>query len=218
MTELMHNFRDFMERGGVAMWPLLVMSIVALALILERAIYWLRVNRGAHTRKAHALAQLLRERKPGEAAGLLNSQPDGLAVYGPVTRSLIDATSHNPPVNLEAAATEAVERVRPGMERFMPTLSTIITAAPMVGILGTVLGLMQSLGVLAEQAGSGAAGDPASVGPGIAQALLTTAAGLVIAIAVLFPYNAFRAQIDRTLGRIDMLVAAAGYASGKTDE
>ena len=51
--------------------------------------------------------------------------------------------------------------------------------------------------------------DPRDVGQGIAEALLTTAAGLVVAIIILFPYNAFRAQVDRTLGRIESLAAAA---------
>ena len=88
----------------------------------------------------------------------------------------------------------------------MPTLSTIITAAPMLGILGTVLGIIASFQVLAEQT---AVTDPARVSQGIAEALVTTAAGLLIAVVTLFPYNALRAQVDRTLSRIESLAASA---------
>ena len=87
----------------------------------------------------------------------------------------------------------------------MIALSTIITAAPLLGILGTVIGIISSFQVLSEQT---AATDPRSVSHGIAEALLTTAAGLTIALVTLFPYMAFRGQIDRTLGRIELLAAA----------
>ncbi|MEX0887620.1 MAG: MotA/TolQ/ExbB proton channel family protein, partial [Phycisphaeraceae bacterium] len=96
------------------------------------------------------------------------------------------------------------------IERFLPTLSTIITAAPMLGILGTVLGIIASFDLLGARPD---ATDPRQVSQGIAEALLTTAAGLVIAVFTLFPYNAFRAQIDRTLARLEALAAAATSAT-----
>lgn len=110
----------------------------------------------------------------------------------------------------EAAITEIIESQRPAIERFMSTLSTIITVAPMLGILGTVTGIISSFRILSQQTGIV---DPREVGQGIAEALLTTAAGLLIAIFVLLPYNAFRAQVDRTLARIETLAASA--SSGK---
>jgi biopolymer transport protein ExbB len=100
----------------------------------------------------------------------------------------------------------SMEAQRGRLERYMPTLSTIITAAPMLGILGTVTGIIQSFRLLAPETTTT---DPRLVSQGIAEALLTTAAGLIVALVVLFPYNAFRAQIDKTLGRFDALIAAA---------
>ena len=94
----------------------------------------------------------------------------------------------------------------------MPTLGTIITAAPMLGILGTVMGIISSFEVLSAKELST---KPAEVGAGIAEALLTTVAGLVVAIVTLFPYNAFRAQIDRVYGRIDTIIASARDGVGK---
>ena len=88
----------------------------------------------------------------------------------------------------------------------MPTLSTIITAALMLGILGTVTGLIHSFRILAEESG---VTDPREVSPAIGEALLTTAVGLGVSIVVLFVYNAFRAQVDRPLSRFEVLAEAA---------
>ena len=92
------------------------------------------------------------------------------------------------------------------------------TAAPMLGILGTVTGIIRSFAAVGAQAagGAGAEGptDPTLVADGIAQALYTTAFGLLIAIVTLFPYVIFRARIDRALGRLELLAAAGMEESG----
>ena len=88
----------------------------------------------------------------------------------------------------------------------MNALSTIITAAPMLGILGTVTGIIQSFNLIGSQ---NVMTDPHLVSGGIAEALITTAAGLVVALLTLFPFMAFRAQVDRSLGRLEVLVASA---------
>jgi len=93
----------------------------------------------------------------------------------------------------------------------MVMLSTIITAAPLLGILGTVIGIIRSFNLLGEQR---MLTDTRLVATGIAEALLTTALGLVIALVTLFPYMAFRKQADRALGRMESLIASAqeGFA------
>jgi biopolymer transport protein ExbB len=126
------------------------------------------------------------------------------SVYGRVVAMLLEEGA------TESTLIEAVESQRPRLERFMSMLSTIITAAPLLGILGTVIGIISSFEVLSDQA---AATDPRQVSAGIAEALLTTAAGLIVALVVLFPYNAFRTQIDRTLSRIEAIGAAAYRAT-----
>ena len=128
-------------------------------------------------------------------------------VYGRLVLTLLEDKAPN----RDAAIAEAIESVRPRLERFMPTLSTIITAAPMLGILGTVFGIISSFEALSRQQ---LATDPRQVGQGIAEALLTTGVGLSIAIFILFPYNAFRTQLDRTLGRMESLAAAAAPVGG----
>ena len=201
---LLDSFAGLMQRGGWVMWPLLALSVVALALVLERVWFFLRTNHPGRLAHVSRLAQLLRQGERNRAREL--AAGDG-TVYGAVVRRLLTEPAS------EAAVTDAVEAQRRRLERFMPTLSTIITAAPMLGILGTVLGIIASFEVLAEQA---QVTDPAKVSQGIAEALITTATGLIIAVVTLFPYNALRAQVDRTLSRIEALAASALGESAAT--
>lgn len=198
------NFWLLMDRGGVVMWPLLGMSILAMALVIERLWFWVKTNHARRLMAVEQMGQMLRSGKaePARAA----AQTDG-SLYGQVVQKLLDEQV------TDAVAVEVVQSQRSRLERFMPTLSTIITTAPMLGILGTVFGIISSFQILSDQT---AMTDPRDVGQGIAEALLTTAAGLVVAIGVLFPYNVFRAQVDRTLGRIESLIAAASVQAGSS--
>lgn len=208
MTEWFDGFWQFMDRGGPVMWPLLALSVVALTLVVERAIFFARLNHPGRLRRIGQLAKLLRTNHRERAKALADREA---TVYGEVVLRLHES---EPPT--EAAGHEAIELQRRRLERFMPTLSTIITAAPMLGILGTVLGLIDSFNLLSE-ASAGVQG-PRDVSGSIAQALLTTAAGLVISVGALFPYNAFRAQIDRTLSRLESLVGAAVHGTESVPE
>jgi len=202
MAEAIDQLARLIERGGVVMIPLLALSLVSVALILERAWYWARTNRAGRLRRVERLRELL-VANDARSEALIAS--DG-SVYGAVARRLRRVRPS------EAAAIAAVESQRPRMERFMVTLSTIITAAPLLGILGTVLGIIQSFDLLGQEE---TLTDPRIVSGGIAEALLTTALGLVIALVTLFPYMLFRGQIDRTLGRLEALVAAAQEGSAR---
>ena len=193
-------FWDLMERGGAVMWPLLALSVLTVTLVFERCWFWIKTNRPSQLLRFRRIRELLRRNDlPGVRAMIDNDS----SVYGRLVAALLDETDYP----AEARLTQAVESQRPRLERFMTTLSTIITAAPLLGILGTVMGIISSFRVLAEQV---TPTDPRSVSQGIAEALLTTAAGLTIALITLFPYNAFRGQIGRTLSRIEALAATAG--------
>lgn len=207
MVAFMEDFNLLIDRGGYVMIPLLVLSVVSLGLIIERAIFWGSLHRPGKLRKLTYLNNALRrgEREKARQAVAGDGSP-----YGVVAGALLEHGSS------DAAAVEAVERQRPRLERFMVTLSTIITAAPLLGILGTVVGIIQSFKVLGEQT---MLNDPKDVAAGIATALLTTAAGLIIALFTLFPYMVYRGQVDRAFGRLETLIASAqqGEKAVKSD-
>jgi biopolymer transport protein ExbB len=190
------TMRDWMVRGGWVMWPLAALSLVAVTLIFERCWFW--AAHGAAWRR-HGYVRIGRELRQGRWDVVRAMIAEDGSIYGHMLRRLMDESM------TDAAASEAIEDQRHHMERFMSTLSTIITAAPMLGILGTVTGIIAAFRILGQEVVT----DPSQVAGGIAEALLTTVFGLLIAIPVLFPYNAFRVQIDRALSRMETLVAAA---------
>lgn len=198
---LLETLRHLLDRGGWVMGVLLLLSVVAITLCLERAWFWWRQRGGAA--RVRVLAAALRggdqaalERavaRHGRRGAVLESFALALVTTGGGAAT-------------PSAVLEAADRVRPRMERFMPALSTIVTAAPLLGILGTVVGIIASFELLGD---ARLVTDPRQVSGGIAEALLTTQAGLIIALTVLFPYMAFRHRLDRELGRLDLLIAAA---------
>jgi biopolymer transport protein ExbB len=197
MEQLSDQLAALFQRGGWVMLPLVVLSVISVALVVERAWFWLVHHRPGRLRHLQGVTEALRRGDRSTAARL--SSRDHTA-YGDVIRQLLDQGAS------EAIAIESVETVRPSFDRFMILLSTIITAAPMLGILGTVIGIIKSFQLLGDQA---ALSDPRAVSIGIAEALITTAAGLVVALLTLFPYMVFRGQADRAIGRLESIIAAA---------
>jgi len=194
----MTSLTAFMNRGGPVMWVLLGFSVLAVTLLVERAWFWAREHGPGARRRLERMTGRLRA---GDRAGALALAEADRGIYGRMIERLLTAR-----IATEAAAGEAVESQRPRIDRFMTMLSTIITAAPLLGILGTVLGIIASFRVLSDAT---AVTDPRAVSGGIAEALLSTAAGLFVALAVLFPYNAMRVQSERAMGRFEGLIAAA---------
>lgn len=189
-----------MRMGGWVMWPLLVLSMTVLTLIFERSWFWIASGLAWRRYRYSDLARDLRE---GKAQRVRSDIAADRSVYGEMLRHTLDQGATG------AAAEQAIEDQRHRMERFMSTLGTTITAAPMLGILGTVSGMMSAFNVLSHEVVT----DPSRVAGGIAEALLATVTGLGIALIVLFPYNAFRVHIDRAMGRMETLAAAAQHPS-----
>ena len=183
------------------MYPLIAISVLTLAICLERLIFWVPLRSPARRGVMRRIHDALRK---GDARGARSIAEGDGSPFGEVVRALVEG---------ESAALEAVERQRPRLERFLATLSTIITAAPLLGILGTVTGIIQSFNLLEERSNLT---EPGQIAGGIAQALLTTAAGLIVALVALFPYMALRHQAARALGVMETLLAAAreGRARG----
>lgn len=202
MTPLAITFPELMSRGGPVMWVLLGISVLSLTLILERVWFFGRTNSAGRLRR---IAEVSKKLRHDDRAGAEPFAKQDGSVYGDAVRRLLA----EPPS--EAGAVEVVELQRGRLERFLPTLSTIITAAPMLGILGTVIGIVRAFDRLS---GDRESLDLNLLSGDIGEALITTAAGLVVALVTLFPYNLFRGQVERSLSRLESL-AASGLGTGK---
>ncbi|MDG2020625.1 MAG: MotA/TolQ/ExbB proton channel family protein [Phycisphaerales bacterium] len=197
-------FLSFMERGGLVMWPLLFLSVVTISVVLERGLFWLRLDSRRGRSRYRVLAEAMRRGDRSRIEGLVDG--DG-SPYASLARDLLESEDQVD----ESTAAVYSEEIRPRFERGLLILSTIVTAAPMLGILGTVIGIIQSFELLG---GDATITDPNQVSGGIAEALITTASGLVVALLALFPYMLFRGRQDRAIGRLESLatIAIAGLA------
>lgn len=205
--------------GGVVMYPLLLLSVVSLALSFERALFWRRMLSGREAERWRRLVEMVRTGDWSAAARAAKKDP---TVFGVFARRFIARAEQGGRGGgrgaTEADARELIESVRGQIERFGTVLSTIITAAPMLGILGTVIGIIKSFGLLGASVDAAAAADPTAVASGIAQALYTTAFGLVIALLTLFPYAIFRSYADTAFARLETFAAVGVGEESQREE
>lgn len=182
--------------GGVVMWPLLGCSILAIALIIERIIFWFRVNRRQH-RVVRDVLHLYRRNHLDVTLEKLQENADL-----PIARIFLAALELEQPTPEEfrLALESAAQAEIPALKRFNTMLETIISLAPLLGLLGTILGLIASFASLniGDVGGSRTTG----VTAGISEALVATASGLVIAIFTLLFANTFRGMYLRQIALI----------------
>jgi biopolymer transport protein ExbB len=171
-----------LARGGPVMIPLAACSIMALAVILERALMWWRVGT---SRDPDAVLTRAAKGEWTEACKL------GEASRSPAARVLAAGIQHRnpaPTLAMEVSARHELARLR----RFLPVLDTIVTLSPLLGLLGTVTGMIAAFGVM----GQSGMNSPHAITGGVAEALIATAVGLGIAIAALVPLNFFNSRVD----------------------
>ena len=195
---------ELFQRGGMVMYPLLACSLVSLTVILERSLFWIREKRRGDDSLVNEVLELARLRKYEE----IRTSAQDAADY--VVKVLVCGLVHREyslSKAMEMAALEEIKR----MKRYLPVLDTMITAAPLLGILGTVIGIIHSFDML----GQAGIQDPQAVTSGIAQALLTTAAGLLIAIFTLFPYNYFMSKVEKAAVRIEKYATSLEIVHGE---
>jgi len=205
-TSWLDAARSLFEAGGWVMYPLAVLSLVSVALTVERAMFWIGTNSKSHARTIRRGTKAMRR---GDLSAATSAVGRDGSVYGRYATALLDEAQSGEGAGKgrvdESFALERAEALRPIIERFATTHATIITAAPMLGILGTVMGIIGSFRLLNAQQ---VVTDPAAVAGGIAEALFTTAFGLIVALVTLFPHAVFRAQADRCLSRLELIAAS----------
>lgn len=186
---------NILIQGGVAMIPLLGLSLVATALIFERVLFWQRVL-GRQTRLMREALGLYR-RSPKAAIDLLGKNADlPIARIFLAALELEQATPDEFRLALESAAQAEI----PLLKRFNTFFETVISVAPLLGLLGTILGLIGSFASL--RIGDLGGTQSANVTAGISEALISTAAGLIVAIFTLLCANTFRGLYIRQIALI----------------
>ena len=196
---------ELFAMGGVVMWPLLCFSVLAIALIVERLAFWFRVNR-RQQRVVREFLSLYRS-EPPLALPKLKRNADL-----PIARIFLEALEVElaNPREFRMALNSAIQAELPLLKRFGTVFETIIGVAPLLGLLGTILGLIRSFASL--KLGEVGASSTGAVTGGISEALVSTAAGLMVAIFVLLFANLFRGLCRRQLtliheygGRLELL-------------
>lgn len=177
-------------KGGPVMWPLLLCSIVATAVIIERIMFWLKERTTQEADRLHKLFHLTERGLLEDAAATARGSRDAAA------RILLNGLTHHH-FSLEGALEVAVQAELRRMKRYLAVLDTLITVAPLLGIFGTVTGILTAFGSL-----EGRIPDPKIVSAGIAEAVITTVAGLAIAIPTVVAYNYFCAKVEDAASRL----------------
>src|SRR5215813_8893872 len=175
---------DQFRKGGPVMWPILVVSIVALTVVLERCIWWSGRWFRRDPKRIEKVFTAIENSDTAEASRLSRGSRD------PVLRMLWNGLNH------QHSSLEAALQVAAGIEikragRFLVVMDTLVTLAPLLGLLGTITGLIRSFSFLGNEELAVQA-----VTGGIAEALIATACGLGIAIFALIPFNFFTSRVS----------------------
>lgn len=176
---------ELFRAGGPVMWPILFVSFVGLTVVIERLIFTYRENKRRDPSLVDRLIARVESGQIDEAVHLGKPSEDFVA------RVIVNSLNEHENCFGEAylrASNQELNRFSQGL----PLLDTIITAAPLLGLLGTVTGMMSTFGELGTDELQGAS----QITGGVAEALIATASGLFIAVCALLPYNYLNSQLE----------------------
>jgi biopolymer transport protein ExbB len=179
---------EWFRAGGPIMWPILACSVLAVAIFFERLWMYFRVRRGTEI-LTREVEDLIAKGRIDEA--LVVCQRSGT----PLARIFIAAIREKgkPRDQIKGKVDEVGQREAAPLERYLGLLGTIANIAPLLGLLGTVLGMIEAFHVIAAQG----VGTPATLGGGISEALITTQAGLTVAIPTILLHKYLSSRVER---------------------
>ena len=187
---------NLLTAGGVVMWPLLGFSVLALGLIIERIAFWLRINR----RQGRVVLEVLNLYRRDNVVTAIEKLRQNVDL--PLARIMLAALELEQPTPEEfrLALESSAQAELPLLKRFNVLFETIITLSPLLGLLGTILGLINSFASL--KVGDVGGSKTTGVTAGISEALTATATGLIVAIFTLLCANTFRGLYIRQIALI----------------
>jgi len=192
----LYNSLKALQFGGMMVYPLLLLGVIALAIILDKAfVYW------RYVRLPTALMQLLETYR--FAWTDLQDQVMSLvpgSYFGRFFRVILNNRA-NPAWWVESRAGDEAQLIEKALSRGLWVLETIVTAAPLLGLVGTIVGMMESFKLIG---GSGLV-NPTGVTGGVAQALIATTLGLILALIALFAFNFFSHLQSKTMDEMERL-------------
>lgn len=191
---------DLIDRGGIVLILILVLSVIAAVIIIERLLYFRRI-RGDEEAILNRLKSAIEKGHYEEALAICEASPS------PITNLTRVGIEHRdyPESIIRSMVSDAANLEIPKMERFLSTLGTVAHIAPLLGLLGTVTGNIRAFGVLGDAGAIG--GNPAVLAGGIAEALVTTAAGIIVSIPAIIFYNALVNKVNHLIIRLENRVS-----------
>ena len=187
---------EIFYKGGPIMWPLLLVSIVALTVVIERLLFILLDKKNRDPVLVGEILSQVEMGRTDEAVAIAGNSKDFVAC------ALTYALTHREK-SFSEAMLRAANRELKRFNRGLTILDTVITLAPLLGLLGTVTGMIRSFDML----GGSELGAPTAITGGIAEALIATAFGLAIAITALLPFNYLNSRQEEA--RLEMQDAAS---------
>jgi len=186
---------ELFKHGGPIMWPILITSFILITVAIERVIFIFREN---GRRQPEVVEKMLEKVEANDVNGALELGKKSEDYIARILVYAISHKSHSLGNSFTRAANQEMQRFSLGL----PTLDTCITAAPLLGLLGTVTGMMGTFAALNSGSGDIGASTGAITG-GVAEALIATMCGLAIAIAGLLPFNYLNARLDEARHEIE---------------
>jgi biopolymer transport protein ExbB len=176
------------QKGGYLMYPIVLCSIFALGIFLERLWTYIKVRRELRE-LAHQVEPLVAKSLNEEAVAICHKSDSPLAKVFLASLRVAGRSRDQ----IKAIVEETGRREAAPLQRFLGLLGTIATISPLLGLLGTVLGMIRAFNVIATQG----MGTPATLGGGISEALVTTAAGMTVAIPVILAHRYLTSRLDQ---------------------
>lgn len=198
-TPLVPSLFEILERGGFMMWPIAACSVIALTFAVER---WVRLRPGALGRKRFAQEIVDKVRSEGPEVALTAAKSKNNALGRILGRGLEHANL--PFLERDAVLGDAAAHETRRLAANLRPLLIVWLIAPLLGLLGTVWGMIESFGAIAD---SGGIGKPELLASGIYQALTTTAAGLTVSIPAVVIYHLLRGRIESFARRVEASAA-----------